>query len=154
MRFAATCILLAFAVGCGNNNNEPKSDQPTSANPTLPAKNSLDTALAGSWVLAGLPQSTTPFDKLYPRQRPVIFIQPELQLISGSTGCNRFSAKITTLGNTLSFADFTSSTLKCAGEAESTFLEAWNQVKVYRFRNPDELVWGTDSIPWMVFHRR
>ena len=154
MRFAAISICVVFSIGCGNKNPTPIPAQSPVASPTPPTKNLLDTALAGSWVLAGLPQSSTSFDKLYPRQRPVIFIQPELQLISGSTGCNRFSAQINTMGNQLSFVDFTSSTLTCVGAAETIFLEAWKQSKTYRFKNSDEMVWGTDSIPWMVFHRR
>ncbi len=156
MRFFIGIFLLTTLIACGEGTKSgPTSENPQTKNePTLPVKEVTDPALAGSWVLSGLPQSPTPFSKLYPRQRPVLFIQSDLKLISGSTGCNRFSATITTVGNQLKFADFTRSTLFCVGEAEATFLKAWEKSTKYSLRNNDELIWGTDSVTWMIFRRR
>ena len=154
MRTSFLIFLLIFLWACKENTGKPSTQQISPPSPTLPMTNKVDSSLAGSWVLAGLPQAATPFDKLYPRQRPAIFIQSDLQLISGSTGCNRFSATIATIGDKLAFTDFTSSTLKCLGEAEPNFLKGWKETKKYRFQNPDEMLWGTDSVVWMVFKRR
>lgn len=154
MRTSFLIFLLIFLWACKENTGKPSTQQISPPSPTLPVTNKVDSSLAGSWVLAGLPQSATPFEKLYPRQRPVIFIQSDLQLISGSTGCNRFSATIATIGDKLTFTDFTSSTLKCIGEAEPNFLKGWEETKKYRFQNPDEMLWGSDSVVWMVFKRR
>jgi heat shock protein HslJ len=154
MRTPFLIFLLIFFGACKENTGKSSTQQIPPPSPTLPVTNQVDSSLAGSWVLAGLPQATTPFETLYPRQRPVIFIQSDLQLISGSTGCNRFSATIATIGDKLTFTDFTSSTLKCIGEAEPNFLKGWQETKKYRFENPDEMLWGTDSVVWMVFKRR
>lgn len=154
MRTPFLIFLLIFFGACKENTGKSSTQQIPPPSPTLPVTNQVDSSLAGSWVLAGLPQSATPFEKLYPRQRPVIFIQSDLQLISGSTGCNRFSVTIATIGDKLTFTDFTSSTLKCIGEAEPNFLKGWEETKKYRFQNPDEMLWGTDSVVWMVFKRR
>jgi heat shock protein HslJ len=156
MRFFSWIFLLTALIACGDGGKSNPATESTEMKkePTLPVLEVTDPALAGSWVLSGLPQSPTPFSKLYPRQRPTLYIQPNLKLISGSTGCNRFSATITTVGNQLKFADFTRSTLVCVGEAEATFLKAWVKATNYSLRNNDELVWGTDSVTWMVFRRR
>lgn len=156
MRHITLIFLFLSLLSCGEGTPpvSKTADQPKAPTPTLPVKESIDPALAGSWVLAGLPQSTIAFDKLFPRQRPMINIQPNMRLISGSTGCNRFSATMSTLGDKLSFMDFTSSTLTCVGAAESNFLSAWSNAKQYRFRNTGELIWGSDSVVWLVFRRR
>ncbi len=154
MRFITLTTLIVLLLSCGEGTPRQDNAATQATTPTLPIKESVDTALAGSWELVELPQSSVSFDKLYPRQRPIIFIQPNLRLISGSTGCNRFSATLSTLDNRLTFTDFTSSTLQCASDAESNFLSAWNQSREYRFRRPDELVLRTDSAAWMVFRRK
>ncbi|MEN9497843.1 MAG: hypothetical protein RL750_742 [Bacteroidota bacterium] len=154
MRFTTLITLIFLLLSCGEGTPSQDKNSTQATAPTLPVKESVDTALTGSWELVGLPQSSVSFDKLYPRQRPIIFIQPDLRLISGSTGCNRFSATLSTLGNRLTFTDFTSSTLQCASDAESNFLSAWNQSREYRFRRPDELVWRADAAAWMVFRRK
>jgi heat shock protein HslJ len=154
MRFTTLITLIFLLLSCGEGTPSQDNASTQATAPTLPVKESVDTALAGSWELVGLPQSSVSFDKLYPRQHPIIFIQPDLRLISGSTGCNRFSASLSTLGNRLTFTGFTSSTLQCVGDAESNFLSAWKQAATYRFRQADELVWGTDSLDWMVFRRK
>ncbi len=148
-----SCIWL----GCG----EPvrQTDPAASANEnksasTSPLNKKVDSEMSGTWVLSGLPQSATSIDKLYPRQRPIIFIQPSERLISGSTGCNRFSATIIATGNNLRLTDLTRSTLTCIGDAEPTFLKALENSTRYYLRNNDELYWGTDSLTWMVFNRR
>lgn len=154
MRFTWMIIFFVSLLSCGEDKSskDDATEQPKA--PTLPIKESIDTALAGSWVLTGLPQAAQSFDKLYSRQHPVIFIQPQSRLISGSTGCNRFSATISTIGHMLKFTDFTSSTLRCESEAESNFLRAWENAHTYKFNNSDEMVWGTDSVNWMIFKRR
>lgn len=156
MKYFIWVLVCCTLIACGGGHSGERAAAPVGEKnePTLPVKEMTDSALAGSWVLSELPQSPTPFSKLYPRQRPTIFIQPELKLISGSTGCNRFSATITTVGNQLRFTDFTRSTLTCMSDAESIFLTAWEKSERFFFRNNDELIWGTDSVSWMVFNRR
>jgi len=156
MRYFIWALVCCTLIACGEEavNNKTAEAVREKKETILPVKEMIDSALAGSWELSALPRSPTPFSKLYPRQRPVLFIQPELKLISGSTGCNRFSATITTVGNQLRFTDFTRSTLTCVGDAETIFLTAWEKSEKYFFRNNDELVWGTDAVAWMIFKRR
>lgn len=151
------CLLYAclYLIACGESTPKakPAVDPSADARPSLITEK-IDTALAGTWVLEALPQSPTPLAKLYPRQRPVLFIQPEQRLLSGSTGCNRFSASLTTTGNRITITGLTSSTLVCPGDAEANFLKAMEKSTQYSFRKKGELVWGTDSTTWMVFRRR
>jgi heat shock protein HslJ len=155
MRKLSILFICLFWISCGESNTNAKSVADPNPNkiPTL-IKEKIDTALAGSWVLEALPQSDTPCAKLFPRQRPVLLIQPELKLLSGSTGCNRFSATLTTIGNRINLTDLTSSTLVCPGEAEASFMKALKSSTQYSFRNNEELVWGTDSVIWMVFRKK
>ncbi len=157
MRRLFLIILSCIWVGCGESARQSEPTPPASdIKPVSPAplSDTVDTAMSGTWVLSELPQAVTPIDKLYPRQRPNIFIQPLSRLISGSTGCNRFSATLTATGNNLKLSDLTRSTLICIGDAEPTFLKALENATRYYFRNNDELVLGTDSLTWMVLKRR
>jgi len=84
----------------------------------------------------------------------MLFIQPGSKMLSGSTGCNRFNATLSTAGNRLNLTGLTSSTLVCPGDAETTFMKALKSSTQYSFRNNEELVLGTDSLTWMVFRKK
>ena len=142
-------------ISCGNDPQQTVSERKQIQQDTLqPIQQKVDTALMGIWVLDSLPQSTTPITQLYPRQRPMILVQPDLHQISGSTGCNRFSATIKTENNKLALTNFTRSNLTCTGNAEQLFLKAIENTTRYSIRSNRELVWGTDSVTWMVFKRK
>jgi heat shock protein HslJ len=146
------CLLWA---SCGNNPQPEKSlPKAIGGQPPKLVDEKADTILAGSWVLEALPQCPTPINTLFPRQRPNLLIQPELKLISGTTGCNRFSASVATTGNQLSISDLTRSTLVCAGDAEPAFLKALEHSVRFSLASATEMKWGTDSVTWMVLRRR
>jgi heat shock protein HslJ len=152
LTIAVACLSL---IACGESSPAKKSGSESSPlNPPKLIQDSVDSALTGSWVLDALPQSPTPFDKLYPRQRPMLFIQAGSKMLSGSTGCNRFSATLSTAGNRLNLTGLTSSTLVCPGDAETTFMKALKSSTQYSFRNNEELVLGADSLTWMVFRKK
>lgn len=155
MRFNWLISCLVGVLACGetkSNRDEPVVIDKTA--PTLPVVDTTDVALKGIWQLAGLPQSTTPFEKLYPTILPNILIEPEFKMMSGSTGCNRFSASITTIGSSIMITNLAKSKIACIGDAERIYLEALEKSTRYTFRNPNELIFEDDSSVWMVFHRR
>jgi hypothetical protein len=155
MRILFLSLACLLWTSCGNKTQPEKSlQEASSGQPPKLVEEKVDSTLAGSWVLDALPQCPTPINTLFPRQRPSMLIQPELKLISGTTGCNRFSASIATTGDRLSISDLTRSTLICAGDAEPAFLKALEHSVRFSHSSATELKWGTDSVTWMVLRRR
>lgn len=155
MRIQMIILTALFWISCGNDPQQTVQEKKQIQQDTLqPIEQKVDTILMGIWVLDSLPQSPTPVAQLYPRQRPMILVQPDLHQISGSTGCNRFSATIKTENNKLAFTNFTRSNLICAGNAEQLFLKAFENSNRYSIRSNNELVLGEDSVTWMVFKRK
>ncbi|MFM7672066.1 MAG: META domain-containing protein [Bacteroidota bacterium] len=155
MRLLTISWIALCTIACGTDtrtNGEPA--KPNKSNPPTLVQEQVAPALTGSWILIELPQSPITVDQLFPRQKPFLFIQGDQKIVSGSTGCNRFSGSINTNGDQFSITELTSSTLKCPGEAEPTFLKALERSNRFSFRKQNEMAWGTDSATWMVFRKR
>lgn len=156
MRSLAGMLLLSMLLACGRAPEKPAVSATAEPKAEIPQllEQRVDPVLAGNWELDSLPQAATPLNQLYPRQRPALLIQPEIQSISGSTGCNRFSASLATTGDAIRIGELTRSTLVCVGDAETEFLKALSGSVRFTMRSNKQLVMGSDSVTWAVFKRK
>jgi heat shock protein HslJ len=141
--------------GCGQESNPPtgKADESIPTSVMAPMKEYIDESLTGSWVLIRLPKSAHEIDELYPRQKPIIQIQPGMNSFSGSTGCNRFSAPLRAYNNNFIRGELTRSTLDCLGNAEQEFLTALDSSKNYELNDRGELILKNQQDSWAVFQK-
>jgi heat shock protein HslJ len=87
-------------------------------------------ALAGTWELASINESSASFETLYARKKPFMTFDLVKKSINGNTSCNSFNGSIKLEGNQISFPEPIAMTrMACMdGNGETVFLEALRKV--------------------------
>jgi heat shock protein HslJ len=87
-------------------------------------------ALAGTWELTSINESSASFETLYARKKPFMTIDLIKQSINGNTSCNSFNGSIKLEGNQISFPEPIAMTrMACMdGNGETVFLDALRKV--------------------------
>lgn len=120
---------------------------PPTGEPTNPA-------LTGTWELDYLAAPNTNLTTLYPDRRPSLTFAPDAARVSGSTGCNRFNAPLTTTGSTIRFPDaIATRRMMCPGEGENLFLSTIRRVNRFSVSG-NSLTLLTDDVAVMRFVRK
>jgi heat shock protein HslJ len=114
---------------------------------------SVSYPLAGSWKLIYISGPTIANER-YSNQKPTLTFSSEMKdQVSGNTGCNNFSGKIETEGDSISFAKPMAMTkMFCEGGGETIFLEILKNVNRYAVTN-NTLSLMVDEIEVMRFAR-
>ena len=89
-------------------------------------------ALQGDWELDYITGPRIAFQGLYPDEKPSINFDLKTDLVSGGTGCNRFSGKLKVDGNKIDFKNDMALTKRyCPGEGESVYLATLQKIESY-----------------------
>ncbi len=90
------------------------------------------TALQGSWELNYITGPRIAFQGLYPDEKPTIIFDFKADLVSGGTGCNRYSGKPNVDGNKINFKnDMALTKMYCPGDGESVYLSTLQKIDSY-----------------------
>jgi heat shock protein HslJ len=111
----ATVIFAFFACGSTKKAENSKADH---------------SALAGTWELTSINESSVSFEILYAKKKPFMTFDLIKQSINGNTSCNSFNGSIKLEGNQISFPEPIAMTrMACMdGNGETVFLEALRKV--------------------------
>ncbi|MBP4140195.1 META domain-containing protein [Flavobacterium sp. P4023] len=95
--------------------------------------NTNTTMLQGEWELNYISGPRIAFQGLYPDEKPTVNFDLKTDLVSGNTGCNRFSGKLDVVGNKINFKNDNMALTKryCSGEGESVYLSTLQKIDSY-----------------------
>ena len=89
-------------------------------------------SLQGSWELNYITGPRIAFQGLYPDEKPTIIFDLKTDLVSGGTGCNRYSGKLNVDGNKINFKnDMALTKMYCPGEGENVYLTTLQKIDSY-----------------------
>ena len=89
-------------------------------------------SLQGTWELNYISGPRIAFQGLYPDEKPTIIFDFKADLVSGDTGCNRYSGKPNVFGNKIDFKNDMALTKRyCPGEGESVYLATLQKIDSY-----------------------
>ncbi|CAM4421564.1 Heat shock protein HslJ [Pedobacter westerhofensis] len=113
--------------------------------------NSLSNAI---WELEYISGSRIAFDGLYPNKKPKITFNTKTNGVSGTSGCNGYSAKYTSNGKTISFGHPGPTTMMfCEGGGEQTFLKMIEKVDNYSIDSDGKLILNNGEVLIMRFKK-
>jgi heat shock protein HslJ len=113
-----------------------------------------DSLSDATWELEYISGPRIAFSGLFPNKKPAIKFNTKTNDVSGSSGCNGYSAKYTSNGKTISFGEPGPTTMMfCEGGGEQTFLKIIKSVDNYSIDNDGKLVLNKGAVPMMRFKK-
>ena len=107
-----------------------------------------------TWELEYISGPRIAFEGLYPNKKPQITFNTKTNEVSGTSGCNGYSAKYTSNGKTISFGEPGPTTMMfCEGGGEQTFLQMIKKVDNYSIDNDGKLNLNNGEVPMMRFKK-
>jgi heat shock protein HslJ len=107
-----------------------------------------------TWELEYISGPRIAFEGLYPTKKPKITFNTATKQVSGTSGCNGYSAKYTADGKTISFGEPGPTTMMfCEGGGEKTFLQMIKKVDNYSIGSDGKLNLNAGDVPMMRFKK-
>jgi heat shock protein HslJ len=147
--------LLALALASCKSDQTSKTTKPaTKEKAVLPNTSGDEDDLDGTWELISTISEQTPFNTLYPNQKPTITFNSRPRQISGTTGCNTYTGSYTLLGSTISFGTgLTLTKMACDGKGEAVFVERLNKATDYFIKDQTTLMLMQGDVALLEFKK-
>ena len=104
-----------------------------------------------AWELEYLSGPRIAFQGLFPDKKPLIRFDATTQQVTGTTGCNGYSASYTLENHTISFGEPGPTTMMYCGEGEKYFLNTLQKVNTYTIDAEGKLNLMIDEVSMMRF---
>jgi len=147
--------LLALALASCKCDQTSKTTKPTTKEKAvLPNTAGDEDDLDGTWELISTISEQTPFNTLFPNQKPTITFNSRPRQISGTTGCNTYTGSYTLLGGTISFGNGLALTkMACDGKGEAVFVERLNKTTNYFIKDQTTLMLMQGDVALLEFKK-
>jgi len=106
------------------------------------------------WELEYLSGPKIAFNGLFPDKKPYIKFDDATKTVSGSNGCNGYSAPYTLDGTSLSFGEPGPTTMMYCGEGEQFFMKTIKKVNAFQLDSDGKLNLMFNEIPMMRFKKK
>lgn len=107
--------------------------------------NIYDTRINGKWIITKINSKNVP-QHLGENNIPQLEINGDLNTISGSTGCNRFSGKFVLRGYKVHMGNLATTKMACTNAMEPAFLAVFNNVDTYQINNNTLLLTNKEGV--------
>ncbi|MGJ8592630.1 MAG: META domain-containing protein [Aquaticitalea sp.] len=107
-----------------------------------------------TWELEYITGTRIAFDGLFPDQKPYLNFDKERKMVTGSGGCNGYSADFELKGTSLEFGDKGITTLMHCGDGEPQFLKMLEKVDAYKIDSDGKLNLLMNDLPIMRFNKK
>ena len=106
-----------------------------------------------TWELEYLSGPKIAFEGLYPDRKPKITFDSNTKRVTGTSGCNGYSADYNMNGNQIAFGEPGPSTMMYCGEGETFFLNTIKKVNSYKIDGDGKLNLVMNDIIMMRFKK-
>ena len=139
------------AVGALPIENQPNLDNqetsPAGQTENNPVGNlAAQSRFKGNWELRYLAGIQVPFEELYPKRKPTMFLRTQTSSVNGYSGCNSYNGTFELKENALVFSkSFAMTRMACEGFCEGMFIQALQNVQSYWFVEQNSVLRLLDS---------
>lgn len=109
--------------------------------------------LTGTWELDYIQGSATPFEQLYPNDKPTLTYDAASKKLVGKGGCNTYNASVEINGRNIKVGPVASTRMACPGEGEPLFFQSLQKVNGISVHE-DQLTLIVGDIATMRFKKK